>query len=240
MTGDPTHPTPAGRPLAVEFPTPGPAVQRAYHHLWVARLDAHQLADQPGLLAEQQKLGDPTLLPRPWDPPTCTDRSLRWQLWLWLDAVVDWVNTEYVWDPNGAPTIPDCWPQHPHLVHELAVLADQRRRCSLATESDLLENWHRFVLPGFIDRLRHRLRQCCEDGVHQPWPAAGRYVRSTSDRAVAQRRTLFEHDLNRPAPTDPDPDPDLGWPALVLVTDDGDLIDPATGETLTPLGDRHR
>lgn len=229
MAGEPANP---GRGLVVEFPTPGPAVQRAYHQLWVAGLDANQLKDQPGLLAEQQQLGDPALLPRPWDPPTCVDRNLRWQLWWWLEAVVDWLNTEYVWDPNGAPTIPDCWPQHPHLVHELAVLADQRRRCTLATDSDPLENWHRFVLPGFIERMRHRLRQCCEDGVHQPWPAASRYTRSTSDRSMAQRRSLFEHDLHHLPTHEEDPDPD--WLTLALVTDDGELINPATGETHEP------
>jgi type IV secretion system protein VirD4 len=31
------------------------------------------------------------------------------------------------------PFIPACWPKHPHLVHDLAVLADQRRRAGRAT-----------------------------------------------------------------------------------------------------------
>jgi hypothetical protein len=37
----------------------------------------------------------------------------------WLDAVVDWLVTEYVWDVGDM--IPICWPQHPHLVYEIAV-----------------------------------------------------------------------------------------------------------------------
>jgi hypothetical protein len=64
-------------------------------------------------------LGDARLLPRPWEPATCRTPQLRQQLWLWLDAVVDWLVTEDVWE--AADTIPACWPQHPHLVHEIAV-----------------------------------------------------------------------------------------------------------------------
>ena len=60
------------------------------------------------------------MLTRPWEPATCRTAQLRQQLWLWLDAVVEWLVTEYVWE--AADTIPACWPQHPHLVHEIAVL----------------------------------------------------------------------------------------------------------------------
>jgi hypothetical protein len=44
---------------------------------------------------------------------------------------------------TSPPVIPGCWPQHPHLVHEIAVLADQRRRAGTARTSDVLEEWHR-------------------------------------------------------------------------------------------------
>ena len=95
---------------------------------------------------EQQKaLGDHARLPRPWDPPTCTHPDLRLDLWVWLDDVVTWLNHEYVWDAAGV--IPSCWPEHPHLVHDLAVLADQRRRAGLANTSDALEDWHRYACP---------------------------------------------------------------------------------------------
>jgi hypothetical protein len=58
--------------------------------------------------------------------PAAAPQQLRQQLWCWLDAVVDWLVTEDVWEVGDM--IPVCWPQHPHLVHEIAVLADQRRR----------------------------------------------------------------------------------------------------------------
>ena len=79
------------------------------------------------------------MLPRPWDPPTCVDPDLRAELWEWLEAVVTWLNHEYVWDVSGI--IPHCWPKHPHLVHEVAVLADLRRRAGQALSSDALEEW---------------------------------------------------------------------------------------------------
>ena len=70
--------------------------------------------------------------------------------------VVDWLISEYVWE--AADTIPACWPQHPHLVHEIAVLADQRRRAGHALTSDALEEWHRYSLPAFTERVKSRLR----------------------------------------------------------------------------------
>jgi hypothetical protein len=111
-------------------------------------------------------------LPRPWEPECCPPK-LRGEIWAWLDEVVDWLNTEYCWDPDGL--IPACWPHHPHLVHELVVLADQRRLAGQAVTSDLLEEWHRYTLPSFHDRLRKRLRSHCDEG-HQPWPATGRHL----------------------------------------------------------------
>jgi hypothetical protein len=63
------------------------------------------------------------------------------EVWSWLEAVVTWLNHEYVWDV--ADVIPPCWPQHPHLVDEIAVLADQRRRAGQAHTSDPLEDWQR-------------------------------------------------------------------------------------------------
>ena len=63
-------------------------------------------------------LGSPTMP----DPATITDPSLRAEAWDWLDAVVCWFNAEYVWDPTLG-VIPACWPRHPHLVHEIAVIA---------------------------------------------------------------------------------------------------------------------
>jgi len=98
-----------------------------------------------------------------------------------------------VWEATVGGCIPDCWPLHPHIVHELAVVADQRRRAALAPTSDLLENWHRFVLPSFFDRMKQRLKQSCDDD-HQPWPARGRITRYTGEAASELRLHAFKSD----------------------------------------------
>ena len=105
-----------------------------------------------------------------------------------------WLNSEYVWDVGGGVLIPECWPLHPHLVHELAVLADQRRRAGIAFTSDGLETWHRVCLPEFIERMRRRLHDSCDHG-HQPWP--GRAAQARAKRAEARNliHDAFRNDL---------------------------------------------
>jgi hypothetical protein len=103
--------------LVQPFPAPGQLVALAYRELDRAATGSPE---------QIRALGDARLLLRPWEPASCRTPQLRQQLWCWLDAVVDWLITEYVWEATD--TIPACWPQHPHLVHEIAVLADQRRR----------------------------------------------------------------------------------------------------------------
>ena len=60
------------------------------------------------------------------------------------------------------------------------MLADQRRRAGHAFTSDALEEWHRYSLPAFTERMKTRLRNHCEDG-HQAWPAKGRHTRYTAE-----------------------------------------------------------
>jgi hypothetical protein len=170
------------------FPAPGPTLQCAFDDLHLA---ATGTDDQVAVLGDLADLAD---LPRPWDPATCRDPDLRRELWAWLDAVVTWLMTEYTWDVVDA-VIPACWPQHPHLVHELAVLADQRRRAGAAFTSDALEEWHRYALPAFTDRTRARCGEHCEQG-HQPWPVAGRYARHQADARRVTRSTTLAHDLD--------------------------------------------
>ena len=173
MTG-----SPANLLLVQPFPAPGKLVALAYRELDRAAAGSPE---------QIRALGDARLLPRPWEPATCRTAQLRQQLWLWLDAVVAWLVTEYVWEATD--TIPACWPQHPHLVHEIAVLADQRRRAGHAFTSDALEEWHRYSLPAFTERMKTRLRNHCEDG-HQAWPAKGRHTRYTAETS---RRTREDH-----------------------------------------------
>lgn len=127
-----------------------------------------------------------------------------------------WFNHEYVWDHN-AGMIPACWPQHPHLVHEIAVLADQRRRAGLDPTSSALEEWHRFGIPGFLERLKIRTKNSCDEH-HATWPADARYARVvTQDRA---RLSGEAPPVTARKPLAPSLAPHPG----------GGLVDPATGE----------
>jgi len=196
--------------LVAAFPLPGPLLGAAYRDLY--------LADE-GTDDEKTVVGEPNLLPRPWDPPTCREPALRAELWAWLDAVVVWFNREYSWDPAGL--IPPCWPQHPHLVHELAVLADQRRRAHVALTSNALEEWHRYTALGFTERLRTRLKGHC-DTDHQAWPARSRDTRHCDQQHSQRRRQAFDSDLASIEPRHP---PRPQRPRL-------SLIDTRTGEIL--------
>ena len=168
--------------LVRAFPTPGPLLGTAYRDLYLAA---------EGSDNQKATIGDPSLLPKPWDPPTCRHPQLRAELWAWLDQVVLWISHEYVWDPDGM--IPPCWPQHPHLVHELAVLADQRRRAGLALDSNALEEWHRYTLPSFLDRMRDRLKAHCDQD--QPWPARARSARHGDQQQSQRRQDAYNDDV---------------------------------------------
>ena len=47
-----------------------------------------------------------------------------------------------------------------------------------ALTSDALEEWHRYALPAFTDRMRQRVKAHCEVGGHSEWPGQGRHTRS--------------------------------------------------------------
>ena len=165
------------------FPIPGTYVQLAHRELNLA---------VNGTDEEREQIGNPALLPRPWEPASCLDPELRHQLWQWLEEVAIWLNREYGWDVSGM--IPTCWPEHPHLVHEIAVVADQRRRAGLATTSDALEEWHRYCLPAFMDRMRGRLKSHCDEG-HVRWPGRSRHSEHISERDVETREDTYAADV---------------------------------------------
>lgn len=213
-----------GRWLAQPFPMPnGPELRAAYNDLYLA---------SNGDEETKKRIGNPIDLPRPWDPPTCTSQALRTELWDWLDAVVEWINHEYVWDLSSGGFIPACWPLHPHLVHEIAALADQRRRAGIDTTSASLEEWHRYSLPAFTERLRTRTKTLCDDE-HKPWPARSRYVRYLGATATELRAGAYEADVATLHATPNREHQDAG---LRLITSDGQGIDPATGELLPEEG----
>jgi hypothetical protein len=206
------------RPLARAFPLPDtPKLKAAYDDLYYAA---------SGDATTKYRIGDPANLPRPWDPPTCHNPELRQELWDWLDKVVDWFNTEYVWDHTGGAIIPACWPLHPHLVHEIASLADQRRRAGIDLTSNSLEEWHRYTVPDFTDRLKQRTRTLCDEE-HKPWPARARHNRSTSSAAKHARQAAFDADVAElEEPSGP------GRPRLRIVDNEGNEIDAVTGEVV--------
>jgi len=226
-------------PLIRHFPVPTtPALSRAYYNLYVAENGSDQ---------QKRALGNVANLPRPWEPGSITDPQLRYETWMWLDDVVAWFNHEYVWNLS-AGFIPPCWPQHPHLVHEIAVLADQRWQDQTAFRSDRLEEWHRYAIPTFIDRQRQRIHDGCDPN-HADWPAQSKHARYTA--GASARRALFVEDceyvdtqdftqagigepptaaLDVTPARDDDPgvnDGDSLRPRLRIVSDD---INPETGE----------
>ncbi len=201
--------------LVQPFPKPPPRVALAYRELDIA---ANGTDDQ------LRALGDTSALPRPWIPSTCTDPAMRTDLWTWLEAVVVWINHQYVYDP--ADTIPACWPKHAHLVNEIAVLADQRRTAQQALLSNELEEWHRYALPYFIERMKARVKTHCDRTHASDWPARGRFNRHLGREESAARSAAYAGDVQKSA-ADKEPAPQkLSAPRL-------SLVDTETGEVMT-------
>ena len=209
--------------LAYPFPQPGEHMKCAYYDLFRA-----ETAEKPTQVAD---LGPLDQLPRPWDVASVTDVMLRAEIWDWLDRVVGWINREYVWETGDL--IPPCWPQHPHLVHELGVVADQRRRGVMSFTSDNLEDWHRYCLPAFLDRMKTRYCGFCEDG-HQDAPGTARNIRYDSTTAFVERNDYYADDISALLSTAPSAcaqeatELSAGKPRFQLI--DGTPIDTRTGQ----------
>jgi hypothetical protein len=170
--------------LVTAFPTPPRSVRTALEHLRQAEGGGLEPAGLP-------------LLDRPWDPASCSPH-VRAQLWPWLDEVAAWLNHSYAW--QTACAIPSCWPAHPHLVHELAVLACLRVTAADAITAQALEEWHRYALPGFHLRMGERIGIGCPPGRHTGWPARSWAAEYDSPQATEARRAFFDGDA-RPLPT---------------------------------------
>lgn len=228
--------------LVISFPKPSGMLRPAFKELDTLAY---------GTDAEKSALGDPQALPRPWDPSSVVNPRLRQHLWEWLDRVVVWINHEYGWRPEDL--IPECWPQHPALVREIAVLADLRRRAGAAATSDGMEEWHRYALPAFLDRMSRRANSSSCGEKHQDWPARGQYTRHISDgsrtaraqhfttdveeitqrQAQAQQRLEREQTAAAPLPEPPDDHAAPAEVGLRLVDDGRAVVDTRTGELLT-------
>ena len=137
------------------------------------------------------------LLDRPWEPASCATHVRR-ELWPWLDDVAGWLNHSYAW--QTAHMVPACWPAHPAIAHELAVLACLRAAAADATVPHPLEEWHRNALPGFLARMTERQGLGCPPGRHVDWPARSWDADYRSAAAIAERRRLFDTDTGEGAP----------------------------------------
>lgn len=164
------------------FPMPPRLVARAYRLL--QELAAASTEE------DFHRLGSLSALDLPWDPNRCGPAT-RQQVWEWLDDVAAWVDHEYGWGVERL--IPPCWTSHPHIAHELAVLADQRYVAGQAFHSNALEEWHRYSLPMFLERMTFTLGSRCVNG-HDEWPAAPRYRAFTCEAARAHRARSFDAD----------------------------------------------
>jgi hypothetical protein len=163
------------------FPEPPPVVRQVLNTLTILRI---------GTPAEIEALGDTGDLPRPWLPGSLPAEFQR-PVWRWCDDVATWLNSQLAWRPLRL--IPGCWPKHPHLVHELPLLACLRGLAERDNAPDRLEEWHRQTLPQFFERLTLALGEStCSSGSHQDWPAASRHHVYCTEKAVAERRDLFE------------------------------------------------
>jgi hypothetical protein len=156
--------------IALPFPSPPRDVADAFD-------DLRRLASTESLGYSERVLA--ASAPRPWDPPTC-DAGLRQQIYEWLAEVVGWINEEHVWRTDQA--IPPCWLDHPHIAHEIAVVAALRWEAALATVPGPMEDWHRYVLPQFLERIVVRVGENgCPPGRHQPHPGITRNAAYRAD-----------------------------------------------------------
>ena len=70
--------------------------------------------------------------------------------------------------------IPPCWPRHPHIAHELADLAVRRYLAELAIDPALLNEWHKWDRPQFVERTQAQLADGCRLH-HTRWPGDSRH-----------------------------------------------------------------
>lgn len=179
--------------LLMPFPEPTERMTSVYRQLAILE---HGGPEADGLL-------DGEVIPQPWDITTIVDPALRFDVWLWLDAVVVWLNSQHGWTQDKH--IPACWPKHPNLIHEISTLADQRRIAGEAASSTPLEDWHRYGLHSFLDRTREDRLGCLDK--HTTWPGGPNFTRHQSDETIQRRRDLFTADCQRPALAQGDNEP---------------------------------
>jgi hypothetical protein len=139
--------------MAAPYPAPSPLVVAALDQLRIA-------AESPP--DSDIELRQVAMLPRPWDPASCPP-ELRDLIYVWLDAVAGWINEDLTW--RDRPRASDLLARPPHIIHELAIVACLRWEADHAVTAAVLEDWHRFSLPMFLDRLALRIGPTAPIGV---------------------------------------------------------------------------
>jgi hypothetical protein len=81
------------------------------------------------------------------------------------------------------------------VVHDLAVVASVRVFATMTATPSALDEWHRYTLPGFLDRLQVRLGEGCPPGRHATRPRNDRDQRLVSSEHRARQEGAFRRDL---------------------------------------------
>lgn len=132
---------------------------------------------------------------RPWIPADCEDPMLRRAIWGWCEKVAGWLNEEYVWLPGAY--VPACWPRHPHIAHELPVLAFSLWAAQDAESLEPLAVWQRDTFPRFCERMAARLGSGhCRDGRHDTCPGLPRQAAYHEPEAATGRRAAIDADAH--------------------------------------------
>lgn len=169
--------------MAAPFPSPPGVVARLLDEL---RLVAGSTDETPH---ESRRVA---LMERPWDPAACPPELRHW-IYVWLADVVAWINEDHTWRTDAV--IPLCWDLHAHIIHELAVLACARWEASFARTPAALDEWHRYALPPFLNRIVDRIGETgCPPGRHQQSPGAARNAMYRDIDESARRRRRRSHD----------------------------------------------
>ena len=179
---------PLAGPMVRPFPGPAHEVRASMEALQFYATNPPESEEDLRRLAE---------MPRPWDPAGCTGR-LREEMWRWLDQVAIWINEQHLWN-LARPGIPECWPAHPHLTHDLAVIAAARYYTSFAVNPGALDDWHRYCLPMFLERLRDRLGDGCQPGKHMSRPRTERDDMHADTKTRHGRMQRYRDDIDRAA-----------------------------------------
>lgn len=94
----------------------------------------------------------------------------------------------------------------------------------MASTGNALEEWHRYVVPGLLDRIQTRVKQHCDDS-HQSWPARARFAHYRAADQVRVRLKALRSDLHTRPPNADGPD----GPRLMIADDNDPVPDPRTG-----------